>query len=101
MQLIGRLARYEGTMSNRAVRTEAWDVLHDAWAEKETAHDAAWREYLSLADAVQAKLAAASRGHTEATPSADDMARVQEAKKRWEQIARELAALSERMTGRT
>ncbi|MGQ0741742.1 MAG: hypothetical protein ACT4OG_05540 [Alphaproteobacteria bacterium] len=87
-------------MSKSAAQISEWNLLHDEWAAKETAHDAAWREYLSLADAVQAKQTAASRGHPDAVPGPDDLARMQEAKKRWEQIARELAALSERMTGR-
>jgi hypothetical protein len=85
-------------MSQPALKASEWDLLHDQWAEKEVAHNAAWREYLQVADAVTAKRAAALRGHPEANPTADEIDRVREAKSRWEAISRELAALSERMT---
>jgi len=85
-------------MSKPARKPSAWEVLHDEFAEKETARDAAWRDYLQLSQAVSAKQAAHMRGHGQSQPSADEIDRVRDAKQRWEQIARELAALSERMT---
>lgn len=85
-------------MSKPALKVSEWDVLHDEWQTKETARHDAWAEYQRLSQAVNAKQAAAARGHQDATPSADEMDQVRAAKKRWEAITRELATLSERMT---
>ena len=85
-------------MSNTAVKENEWDLLHNQWAEKETAHNAAWRDFLQVSGAVTAKQAAVLRGHPEATPTVDELDRVRAAKSRWEAISRELAELSERMT---
>ncbi len=85
-------------MSKPALKVSEWDQLHDQWAEKETARQDAWHYYLQLSQTVIAKQAAVLRGHQEATPTMEDLNRVQEAKSRWEAISRELAELSERMT---
>jgi len=85
-------------MSKPALKASEWDLLHDEWQVKETARHDAWHEYLRLSDTVTAKQTAAARGHQDASPTAEEIERVREAKKRWEAIARELATLSERMT---
>ena len=85
-------------MSKPALKVSEWDLLHDEWAAKETARHDAWHEYQRLSQAVIAKQAAVARGHQEASPTAEELDRMREAKKRWEAICRDLAALSERMT---
>ncbi len=85
-------------MSQPATKPIEWDQLHDQWAEKETARLDAWQYYLQLSQNVAAKQSAVLRGHGQASPTPDDLARVSEAKSRWEAIARELAELAERMT---